>query len=222
MQQIAVAVYPDHGHIGLLHREEVAAPLQSNIGKLSIIKLLHFAWHERWECTTDTADVAFWINPDVEIEQAELIAGYCRLIPLRNAAQKIAFGFGRPDLFFNDNWQVSDEAAKTGITCAAFVLAVFHRAGARLLNYDEWKAREEDKPKLIEILNGLRRTAGVSVEHIRCHEAGVETGQVRFRPLEVAGAAWSKDRPIGLAAAERIAGELAEEFRRISDTLLKN
>lgn len=84
MQGVAVAVSSNRRHLGLLYRTEVpagpasAAAGAENAAKPEEVRLLHLGWygHGQFHNDPDTSDCAFWISPDVEPEQADVIAGY--------------------------------------------------------------------------------------------------------------------------------------------------
>ena len=136
----AVFVAQSRRHIGLAYETATGA------GHLEI-HLLHLGWHghNHFHNDTDTSHCTYWIDPDVEPEQSEVIAAHCRLIFERNMDNGIPYGFGSPDGFFGTDGDALPAGASLGLTCATFVLAVFHLSGLPLVKYDTWISRDDDR-----------------------------------------------------------------------------
>jgi hypothetical protein len=97
-------------------------------------------------------------------------------------------------------------STRHGLTCATFVLAVFHQAGLPLVRYDSWPVnRPGDAEWQESIVNLLERT-GAAPEHIA--KVKTEIGAVRYRPEEVAGAATSVSIPAEFPSASERAQEI--------------
>lgn len=136
VEVVGVSVSWNRRHIGVLHKVDLSPP-QSTAPKYHVheVRLLHLGWHGKGQLLNDTdlTQCAAWVSPDIEPEQGEAIAGYCRLIHNRNLAEGTSYGFGSAAGFFGVEGEMLPEFAKMGLTCATFVLAVFHRGGVPLV-----------------------------------------------------------------------------------------
>jgi hypothetical protein len=216
MSGVAVAIYKNRGHIGLLYTEEVW--ISPDLPVRYAIKLLHLCLQHPLVNDTDTSGCAFWVTPAIEPDQSDLISEYCQLVYERNRGNVIPYGFGPFEGAFDDSGVLSNDASQWGLTCASFVLAVFHRSGIPLINWNDWPVREDDVPDMEYLIRLLRERTDATAEHVNRQAKLVAGGQRRFRPLEVAGAASSADRPIGFNEAVRLAGLINAEFDRIAQS----
>jgi hypothetical protein len=104
-------------------------------------------------------------------------------------------------------------AAWTELTCATFVLAVFHRAGLPLLRYETWpNGRAGDSEWPTRIVAALAATPGTTTAHTDAVARDVGS-TVRFRPEEIAGAATVATMPVDFAVAEAYAAQLLLRLR---------
>ena len=88
--------------------------------------------------------------------------------------------------FDADNQLILDEHSN-GLTCATFLLTLFHHVGIDLIDLDSWPQRDEDKQKekaTKQIFFRNKERIDVSREHILKMEE--EIGCKRYRPEEVA------------------------------------
>jgi hypothetical protein len=207
---VAVSISDTRAHLGILHAVEEQQA-----------RLLHLALHDSFYNDTDLSLCAYWVTPDIEPEQHAAVAGFCRLVASRYAEGSFPYGFGSPEGFFGSEGEILPEGAKMGLTCATFVVAVFHRVGVPLLRCNTWRFREEDRPALLRLVELVRRH-GAPPEHLERQAAAIERGQARFRPLEVAGAATSSDLPVDMETAERLADALAAELARLDAAAPQN
>jgi hypothetical protein len=100
---------------------------------------------------------------------------------------------------------------KHGLTCATFVLGVFHSVGLPLIQYDTWPQRREgDEEWQRYIIEALKQT-NASPEHIQLVES--EIGAVRYRPEDVAGAGAAEGIPTAFDTANELAGKIMSKLK---------
>jgi len=181
---------PNQRHIGLLHRGADGAP----------IYFLHLEDDRRLTNGLPLPGHA-WVEPNIHRRRLPQLAAICRLVWRANERDGIPFGFGLPaDCIDEENGQFLLGPTRWGLTCATFVLAVFHRAGLQLVDYSSWPAdRAEDQSWFAKILTYLKRTVP---DPERIPDLAQIVGiAVRFRPEEVAGAATATPRPVDFQTA---------------------
>lgn len=180
VEHMAVAIGrtgADQFHIGLLHREALTASVQ----------FLHLAWHCRLKNEPAGSLTSHWIDMPIPSRRARQVAARCRQIWKANGASSIPYGFSHPsDSFDSVSGSFLLGPTRHGLTCASFVLAVFHFSGIPLVQYMTWPTdRAGDREWQESVLTALRSHA--TPEHIAATSA--EIGSIRFRPVDVAGAA---------------------------------
>jgi hypothetical protein len=159
----------------------------------------------------DNVDATFyWVEHKIDQLRLYGVLAFCDLIIQANPAG-IPYAFDSPsDCFDSETGQFLLGPSKKGLTCATFVLAIFHAVGLRLLDLTGWPKREEDARWQESIINLLRGRA--SQEHIDAVTSQV--GAVRVRPEEVAGASAAEIHPIGFANANALAIEILQQLTR--------
>jgi len=183
-------------HIGLLHRG----------GEDRNVNLLHFAWHKDLRNESPHADY-LWVDLNVHPSRARQVAAICRQIWKANGKDRIPYGFSPPNGCFDKKTaEYLLGPTRLGLTCATFVLAVFHRAGLPLIVYESWpRRREKDNEWAESILQALQRNDSADSEHLLAiSEQGCA---VRYRPEEVA-AAGTQEPPIEYPVAEKVAAQI--------------
>jgi hypothetical protein len=185
--RVAIAigtVGPNRRHIGVLHRE----------GDAGQVLMLHLRWHHR--LTNGASEPHFlWIDPAVIPRQRQIqVAAICRHIWRAHQSDGIPYGFSPPnDCFDEHTFRYLLGPTRHGLTCATFVLAVFHRAGIQLVEYTSWPTdRPGDAEWQAHMVNELERT-GATPEHTEAVRS--DLGSARYRPEEVAGAATAAHLP---------------------------
>ncbi len=202
---VAIAeVGHDQRHIGLLHQDTDGRVL-----------LLELQWHHR--LASDEADgQSLWVQPAVPPKRLAQVSDVCRLIWRANQKRGIPYGFSAPtECFDAATGRYLIGPTQLGLTCATFVLAVFHRAGLPLVDYDSWPAdRPGDREWQENVVRLLEKTAA-SADHITAVRA--DAGAVRFRPEDVAGAATVSPLPAHFESAAERAQQILEALRDRSD-----
>ena len=121
------AIRPGQYHIGVLHKEEFSGQ----------VKLAHLAWHKQVK-NSEPKDCYLWIDPPVPTRRARQIAARTRQI-LRANARGIPYAFSPPNDCFDPETAIFlFGPSHFGLTCATFVLAIYHSAGIPLAEYESW------------------------------------------------------------------------------------
>jgi hypothetical protein len=190
-------------HTGILYRD-------SGSGE---VFLLHLAWH--FDLRHDAPRESYlWVDPTFAERRLAQVAAICRLVWKANGKGNIPFGFSPPsDCLDAETGTYLFGPSRVGLTCATFVLAVFHRAGLALLEYATWPLdRPEDREWQKLIVDSLRGSDKATPEHLRAVERDVGT-TARFRPEEVAGAATITPIPVQFQLAEERSREILVRLR---------
>lgn len=176
-------------HVGLLYRDSDTQD----------VRKLHLAWHFR--LTEEPCNDSFWwIQPGIDEERLIQVAAIGRKV-WRSNGTRVPYGFSHPnDAFDANTGQLLFGPTRHGLTCASFVLAVFHCAGLPLIDYNDWPTRHDDGAWQQWIVDLLERH-GSDMAHVTSVRGQV--GAVRYRPGEVAGASIEKLIPTTFAVAER-------------------
>ena len=157
-------------------------------------EFLHLEWHCR--LSRELLNSGFlWVDPAIPSRRLKQVAAICDAIASANTPDQIPYSFSPPnDCFDEQDCTFLLGPTRTGLTCASFVLAVFHRAGVQLIKYGTWpKPTQEDIEWQRNILSILQRQqlqpqSAVTQAHIKCVQS--EVGNfARYRPEHVAAAA---------------------------------
>ena len=150
-------------------------------------EMLHLAWHCTLKNETPPSNY-LWVQPPFDELRLRQVAAMCRRIFRKNAANGLPYGFGLPnDVFDSQSGEYILHNSQYGLTCASFVLAVFHVTGLPLVDYSTWpQGRPDDQPWQQFIIDCLSQGSANRghVERIRN-----DIGTVRFHPSEVAASA---------------------------------
>lgn len=197
---VGIALYTGLAHVGLLYR----------VSEQQSVEILHLAWNRDLRSQAPTDKCAYWVRPEIEPDRAAAIAALCRRIWKNNSEKQITFSFTRPSGFFDFDGNQIKGPAKAGLTCAAFVLAVFDAAKFPLVIESDWPTpTKEDIDQQQDFLKILReQTENATEEDIKQCEA--ECGNIRFRPLEVAGAGTADEFPATYEFAKDMAIKIKE------------
>lgn len=158
----------------------------------------HEFLHLAWQCDLrlqPPKHAYLWVDPAIPARRLIQVAAICDDIASANVPDQIPYSFGPPnDCFDEHSCAFLLGPTNTGLTCASFVLAVFHRAGLPLVKYGTWpKPDQEDitwQRSVLANLESLRISdpSMVTPEHIACVQSEIGTS-VRYRPEHVAAAA---------------------------------
>jgi hypothetical protein len=174
-------------HVGIVYRDRDAG----------LVRFLHLADHH--DLRHGNADPRY-LGVRVAINEDRLVqvAALCRMIWESNGSH-VPYGFSAP-------WEAFDPAtgelligpSVNGLTCATFVLAVFHAAGLPLIRYRTWPVNRPGDVEWQQHVVQHLWYSGAEDEHIQA--VSVDVGCVRFRPEEVAAAATMRWRSVGFRA----------------------
>jgi len=191
----------DQRHIGILHRDQ-------NEG----LQLLHLAWHCLLQNDSELPDyMVVWIELNVPLARQKSVAAFCRRVWKKNGQDKIPYAFSRPDGSFDAaTGEYLIDPSRFGLTCASFVLALFHAAGLAIAEYESWPVnREGDRDWQESIIAKLEgRASPEHIEHLRS-----EIGTVRYRPEEVAAAATLAPPAATFEQTRGLALQIADKIR---------
>lgn len=186
---VAVAINDDASHLALLFRLE-------NDDQMS---MLHLAWdHDlRNEVLPDhVARKYLAASLAIGPIRSKAIAHYCLEVYEANYANGIPYAFGDPLGSFDGHRNFIPGTQRVGLTCASFVLAVLEQAGINIINRDGWGPNYDDSQFFQWVIRALRGEienvpAAGRPDHADEVQKQVAAGAVRYRPIEIAGAAAS-------------------------------
>lgn len=198
---VAIAVVrPGQQHAGILHKEEV----------LNEVRLAHLAWHNQLR-DDHPKDSYLWIDPPIPTLRARQVAARCRQI-LRANKRGIPYAFSPPtDCFDHETGGFLFGPTRVGLTCAAFILAVFDSAGIRLADYSTWPQRRDGDCEWQQFVIEQLKQGGASLEHMDLVKR--EIGAVRYRPEDVAGCAAADKLPCPFLVAEPLSQEILKSLQ---------
>jgi hypothetical protein len=186
-------------HVGILHKDESTGE----------VKVLHLAWHYDLRNSPPSPNYA-WVNPAIPRKRLRQVAAQCRKIKRENE-KGLPYSFGSPgDCFDKQTGKYLKGPNHRGLTCASFVLAVFHDIGLPLIQYETWpESRDGDEQWKLHIIEQLKED-GASDEHIRDVESEKEF--VRYRPEDVAGAGAAHSVPAPYMEVQRLAQDVLQKL----------
>lgn len=207
---VAVAIgttAPNQRHIGVLHRD-------ADAGRLL---MLHLRWHFR--LSNDEPDVSFlWVDPAAHPKRLVQVAAICRQVWRANQTGGIPYGFSEPaDCLDPETCKFLVGESRLGLTCASFVLAVFHRAGLQLVNYPSWPLNRPGDREWQESIINLLESKGAELNHVAALRSEVGHGAVRYRPEEIAGAATEASLPVAFSLASERGRGILEKLASSGD-----
>jgi hypothetical protein len=173
---------PGQRHIGVWYRADV-----DGIGN-GESNTIHLAWHCQLERVNQPPDCfTLWVKPSYPVRRLRQAATYFRLVAATNDRGAIPYAFSSPiDSMDPETGALLLGPTRFGLTCASFVLALFHGARLPLIDYSTWISdRPGDRKWQEDIVENLvNRADATHIHHVRS-----EIGAVRFRPEEVAAGA---------------------------------
>jgi hypothetical protein len=198
VKDVALALYLNGDHIGLLHRD----PSQPGV------LIAHHCRHDvLLNVPVNPAKVVLWIVPNLDADEREQVAARCRRVGRAPIQRAFPYANSDPRAFFNSNLDFAYGAGRLGLTCASFVLAVFNSCGIDIVDFDSWQVRIGDK----EFQEHFMRSMAMP----DAHKAAIRNDGVmpRYRPLEVAGAAATGRRSVRFGRAVKYAKRLEPHVR---------
>ena len=197
----AITGNQDSRHLGFFYRDTA---------RDGSLYLLHLMGHGLLDAAASIHPRYLWGLPKIhEFRQSDLVAKAI-LVRDRNRSGRVPYGFSVPDGFF-------DRATggmllgpnNVGLTCATFVLALFHMIGIVLIDYQTWKDRPADKEFQDSVIAWLQQN-GADPAYI--NKVKKQANGFRYRPEEVMAAALTSPNintmdqlvPLGVAVVQKI------------------
>jgi hypothetical protein len=196
---VGIAVHSGGLHIGVMYR----AP------GIGTVKLLHLMGHHKLSSDDVRPDYVVWIRPAIKEDRAMAIGTMCRRIWKQNSKGLVSYGLSKPGRFFDSDGRFLKGPALIGLTCASFVLEVFHQAGMPLVDYDSWPhPTEADVARQNDVLDGIAARNPQFIQHVQVAKS--ELGNTRYAPLEVAGAGTAIRLPTNHPHCSKVANQIKE------------
>lgn len=191
---------------------------QQHIGFLFIdenfdVQFLHLAWHCNLIKEPPKKNY-IWLDIPLDPFNKVHLATVCASVFKSNKDGKsIPYGICIDETGFSKDGSFITHEKHAGLTCASFVIQVFHSQDYPIIDLERWEHREEDKSWQTNILQLLSKY--VSSDYLNYQYRKVKQGTVRFKPEEVAAAAALPNPPHGFA-------ELQEPARKILNLIIEH
>ncbi len=187
---------------------------QQHIGLLFIdadgqVKFLHLAWHYRLQKDLPSNHY-LWLDTFLDPINKIHLATFCAAIFESNKTG-IPYGLSIDGTGFDTEGHFITAEPHLGLTCATFVIQVFHSQGFFIIDFEKWPCREDDgvwQSAILEILD-----SHAAAEYMSVQRQKIQQGAARFRPEEVAAAAALPNSPQGLDT-------LKESAKKILDSII--
>lgn len=140
------------------------------------------------------SQLGFLVYPGLEREREMNIAAFCRKVWKKNNGA-IPYGFSYPNgALDKKTGEFLIGSTKLGLTCASFVLAVFHSCGIPLVALGTWPRFDSDDMDTQNFILDYMKKHG-ALTYTEFEERKREIGNSRVRPSEVAALAAFKPFP---------------------------
>lgn len=154
-------------------------------------EILHLAHHNDLECDCDCSGFKVFVIPNLPLELQTAFIPMCRLIKeeIEQGHKDVAYGLSYDEYARYDDGKLFLGENEIGLTCATFVITLFHSVGIDLVDINNWPAREEDRSwfdrvKKIFSIQNVKLYLRMTKEH-QTKILNEKFGP-RFRPEEVA------------------------------------
>lgn len=214
IDQICVAIRSytaNQRHAGILYRDSSDS-----------IKLLHLGWH--YDLGNDDFSNDFlWLDVPLNPINKMHMATVCEMFYEENK-DGIPYGLAIDDSFIDQQGKFLPMEAHAGLTCATFVMKLFHDQGLAFIDIDGWKHRLDDKTwqrQVMQILEHHTTDPKPSKEYLDYQNKRLNSGCARFRPEEIIAARHLPDFPYCAESVKEPAVELVskvdEHFKKIKE-----
>lgn len=154
------------------------------------VNIIHLEGHERLKYTTTWEDFKCYVKPNMHPFRQEAFIALCHVIKDRilQGDTKIPYGFIYDEYAsYDQDGTLHLAEHETGLTCATYVMTVFHSAGIDLIDIPSWTVRPDDSNWQGSIKHWhFRNKHDVHISKEQLAHLKYETGCPRFRPEEVA------------------------------------
>lgn len=156
------------------------------------VTILHLTGHNGLRCSSKWGTFKVFIKPNIDIDRQIAFLPLCKLIINNMGKEGFEVKYGlRYDEYaeYDENGILHLGEHEIGLTCATYVLTLFHSVGFDLVDIHNWPMREGDKKWLEKILEtysdpAVKQHVSMTKEHLDKMRAEDVTS--RFRPEEVA------------------------------------
>lgn len=183
-------------HVGIIY----------NDGQKNDASILNLAWH--FDLRKDTPDPRYlWIDIPLDRANKMHLANMCELIFASNE-DEIPYGICIEGTGFAKDGTFTTTEQYAGLTCATFVIQVFHSQQFYIIDFDKWEHRRSNEVWQRQIIQLLERKA--DKEHIAYQRKKIQEGAARFKPEEVAAAACLPNPPHGAEQLKKPAKQILD------------
>lgn len=204
------------GHVtqGFLHNK-ILYNFDETVGEI------HLGWHHHFfhEKEIISPDSYIWKVPNLPDSRLKSVVAKCLLVAenqkdkLKNQLPySVGYFSGRE---FNQDGIYTDNISgyEYGMTCATFVLTIFNSVGIELLDWRNWKYREDDKPWFnYIILNLTKGYSGGYISKTHLDNVKKEENCARFRPEEIFASMYCSHKPSSKFSCTSNLGSLVKPF----------
>lgn len=149
-------------------------------------------WNPRWG----------WGVPRITRQELRLVRAMCHLVFDLQDDIPYGFKYGLDTRFSSATGALTTATDCRGLSCATFVLALFHSLNIHLLAVDSWEIQPEELPGMVAI-----------AERQPNHEAVIaELPTARFTPEQVSGACLADELPIEFEEANECGNLVVEKM----------
>lgn len=157
------------------------------------IHILHLKTHKKLFYDEDWSDFRCIIKPNIHPLRQDAIIPLCYLIrdKREDADGQVPYGFNYDEYAYYDlnNGTLNLGQHESGLTCATFVMTVFHSIGIDLIDINSWSKRPDDidwEGRIKHLFSDYKLQVEMSAEHLEKLKMEVLSGCPRYRPEEVA------------------------------------
>lgn len=176
---IALRLFGSQPHVGVLYRKSE-----------NEVIFCHLATHH--DLRKDQLNIEYFWNACQWLDDDDINGPVvaARFDSLKQQSQ-IPYGFAFEPACFDNNLEYQAMPIGMGLTCASFIIAIFHSLELPIINLDTWKSRPEDETWQREIVQRL-----MSINFEAARTAAMHVGSFRYKPEEVASAATAAKVPV--------------------------
>ncbi|TWC90200.1 hypothetical protein FB593_1011480 [Rhizobium sp. SJZ105] len=196
-------VSDSQNHVGLLYRDSQG------------VQFCHLAFHHDLRFENARSDY-HWAESGVfedDEESAKILAA--RIITLKQKRGYISYGFfsGKGPVFNSKGEFIEFPSPGMGLTCATFILELFHAMGFTIVDAGSWPDRAADAAWKDHIVNVL-------YEYFPDHALALENFRdgVRIRPEEAAACVISQAYPTKYDLAIKMAEEILADLNGVDSS----
>ena len=157
------------------------------------IHILHLKSHKKLFYNEDWSDFRCIVKPSIHPLRLDAMIPLCYLIrdKIGDEDSQVPYGFYYDEYASYDlgSGVLSLGCHDSGLTCATFVMTLFHSIGIDLIDIENWTKRPEDddwETRIKRLFSSYKDRVDMSKEHLETLKYEISIGCPRFRPEEVA------------------------------------